>query len=94
MALFTPNAPWGEAAQRVTVLKISMQFASRGSDSDLAALLKGLRRRNIALAIEMGMLRNDKGCGKGEGYMSKDMLTRAMRRIKQAGGRLEYVEVG
>ena len=91
MDLFSPNAPWPRSAQKVSVFKISMQFASRGSESDLAALVAGLRQRKIALGIEMGMLRNDRGCGKGEGYMSKDLLIQGMKRIKQAGGQLEYV---
>jgi hypothetical protein len=89
--LFEPNAPWQQAAAPVAAFKISMQFASRSAEGDLSTLITELQRRHIALAIEMGMLPNDRGCGKGEGYMPTKLLDLAMKRIRRLGGRLDYV---
>ena len=91
MELFQPEAPWQQASSRVAAFKISMQFASRASDADLTALIKDLHRRSMALAIEMGMLRNDRGCGRGEGYMPQDLLSNTMKRIQRLGGQIDYV---
>jgi hypothetical protein len=91
MELFKRDAPWQQASSRTAAFKISMQFASRSTDADLQALIIDLHRRGIALAIEMGMLRNDRGCGKGEGYMPQDLLNSAMKRIQHFGGRIDYV---
>jgi len=91
MELFKPDAPWQLASSRVVAFKISMQFASRSSDADLKTLITDLHRRGITLAIEMGMLRNDRGCGKGEGYMPQDLLNNTMKRIQRFGGRIDYV---
>lgn len=91
MDLFQPDAPWRQSSSKVSAFKISMQFASRASDADLAVLIGDLRRRGIRLAIEMGMLRNDRGCGKGEGYMPKDLPGIAMKRIQRLGGQVDDV---
>ena len=91
MELFGPNAPWAQSASRLSVFMISTQFATRANDKDLATLVGELRRRKLGLALEAGMLRNDKGCGKGEGYIPQNLLKRALTRIQQAGGDLNYV---
>jgi hypothetical protein len=91
MQLFQPDSPWQKGASRVTVFKISMQFASRSNEADLATLITDLRRRRIGLAIEMGMLRNDRGCGKGEGYMQANLPGVAMKRIQRLGGEVKYI---
>jgi hypothetical protein len=93
MDLFKPDAPWTSSASHLGVFMISTQFATRASDADLAALVGDLRRRGIGLALEAGMLRNDKGCGKGEGYMPRNLLTQAVTRIQKAGGNLDYVSM-
>jgi hypothetical protein len=93
MDLFKPDAPWADSASHLGVFMISTQFATRADDADLSALVGDLRRRRIGLALEAGMLRNDKGCGKGEGYMPQNLLKRAVTRIKQAGGSLDYVSM-
>jgi hypothetical protein len=91
MQLFQSSSPWQKSASHVTAFKISMQFASRSKEGDLAALIDDLHRRGIGLAIEMGMLRNDRGCGKGEGYMPAELPGIAMKRIKRLGGEVEYI---
>jgi hypothetical protein len=93
MGLFNPEAPWAKAASRLNVFMISTQFATRATDAELATVVGDLRRRKIALALEAGMLRNDKGCGKGEGYMPQNLLKRAVTRIRRAGGDLNYVSM-
>jgi hypothetical protein len=93
MDMFKADAPWSVGASHLAVFKISTQFATRASDADLAVLIADLHRRNIGVALEAGMLRNDRGCGKGEGYIPKSLLSRAMKRIQQAGGQLDFVSV-
>ena len=93
MDLFKPDAPWTTSAARLSVFMISTQFATRASDDALASLVTDLRRRGIGLALEAGMLRNDRGCGKGEGYIPQNLLKRAVTRIQQAGGNLDYVSM-
>jgi hypothetical protein len=91
MQLFDPHSPWEKSATKVTVFKISMQFASRSTEADLTTLITDLHRRGIGLAIEMGMLKNDRGCGKGEGYMPAKLPGLAMSRIKRLGGEVDYI---
>jgi hypothetical protein len=91
MELFKPGAPWQQASSQVGAFKISMQFATRSSDADLAALIADLHRRGIGLALAMGMLRNERGCGKGEGYMPMNLPDVAMKRIQRLGGKIDYV---
>jgi hypothetical protein len=90
MALFESDSPWRQASSKVSVFKIAMQFAAYSSDADLKALISGLQNRGIKLAIEMGMLQNDRGCGKGEGYMPP---AHAMQRIKSLGGQGDFVAI-
>jgi hypothetical protein len=91
MELFRPDAPWQHAASRLAVFKISTQLVLRGSEADLSTVFADLRRRGIALAMEAPMLRTDRGCGGGEGYMPGGVLDHAMSRIQHLGGRLDYL---
>ncbi len=92
MDLFKPQSPWSHAAQRVAAFKISHQFALRASDQQLATVIGDLRRRHIALAIELGVLEGSSRCGMGvEGYGMPAAVETAAIRIKKAGGQLDYV---
>src|SRR5215469_9921649 len=68
MDLFRANAPWTQAASHVQVFKIYPQFVLSASSADLQTVIIGLQQRNIALALEFGLLTNPSLCGKVEGY--------------------------
>jgi hypothetical protein len=90
MDLFRPNAPWTQAAGHVQVFKIYPQFVLSASDADLRTVIVGLQQRNIALALEFGLLTNLTLCGKIEGYCG-EQIGQAVSRIKALGGTLAYV---
>ena len=56
MDLFKPDAPWSKSAQVVKVFMINGGLVMHQSDEELKAVFSDLKRRNIALAIEMGLL--------------------------------------
>jgi hypothetical protein len=91
MELFTKGSGWDAAASSVRVFKLYPQFLSRASDADLAAVIKGLKERHIALALEFGLLHSSRACGNGiEGYNGPGAL-RAAKRILKLGGILAFV---
>lgn len=94
MDLFKADSPWPNATRRVAAFKISMQFALRSSEEQLTTLIDDLRRRHIALAIEMGLISGPgpNQCGMNiEGYSSPTGPENAAKRIKAHGGQLDYV---
>lgn len=91
MSLFTPDAPWPNAASHVDVFKIYPQWITRATDSDLQRIFAELNRRGIALGLEFGLLTQSDTCGRGvEGFGGPAALG-AARRIKANGGVLRYV---
>lgn len=92
MALFQPNAPWQRAAARVQVLKVSTQFLHRASDEQLAAMIRDLKRRHIALALEAEILVATVACGNGvPGYTTEAVIRKAAQRVSALGGTINYV---
>jgi hypothetical protein len=90
MDLFRPNAPWTQAASHIQVFKIYPQFVLSAPDADLRTVIVGLQQRNIALALEFGLLTSPTLCGKVEGYCG-EQIGPAAARIKALGGTLAYV---
>lgn len=92
MDLFKPDAPWSASASRLKVFKISTQIALHGTDQQLHAIIDDLRRRHIALAVEMGLIVGSDSCGKGvEGYGNPNSVEATARHIKSLGGTIDYV---
>jgi hypothetical protein len=90
--LFSSHAPWEKAAAKVTVLKVSAQFLIRSADDDLAKVFAGLKARNIALGVELGMLSGDGTCGRNvEGYSAPGTPAMLANRVRHLGGDLAYV---
>jgi hypothetical protein len=56
MSLFSPTAPWQQAASHVQVFKVYGDAFSAMSDTDATTLLNDLNRRNISLAMEWPVL--------------------------------------
>jgi hypothetical protein len=97
MNLFQPDAPWSKSARTVRVFMINGGLVMHQSDEELKAVFSDLKRRNISLAIEMGLLsgKDSAGrqvCGVGvEGFAAPDNAKVIANRIQKAGGVLAYV---
>ena len=87
--LFTPAAPWADAAGHVTVFKMYAGMLDL-DDATLTAMFADLKRRHIAFAIEWGPLDEPNRCGIGEGFDGTLGLHYAQR-IRDLGGSLQYV---
>lgn len=91
MTLFTPDAPWQNAAKHVGVFKISTFMASRAPDQDLKRMFSDLDRRGIALALETGFMHSSAACGQGVEGFGGASAVKAVQRIKSLGGKLRYI---
>lgn len=92
MDLFKPDSPWTVSASRLKVFKLSTQIALHGTDQQLHTIINDLRRRRIALAVEMGLIVGSDRCGKGvEGYGNPNSVESTARHIKSLGGTIDYV---
>jgi hypothetical protein len=96
--LFKPDAAWSKSAQQVKVFMINGGLLLRQSDDEVKAVFADLKRRHIALAIEMGLAtaRQDssgrQACGTGVEGMATPNATRVIaERIRKNGGELRYV---
>jgi hypothetical protein len=96
--LFKPDAAWSKSAQYVKAFMINGGLLFRQSDDEVKAVFADLKRRHIALAIEMGLL-SGKGpdakvqeCGVGvEGFGAPDTAKVIANRIQRNGGELAFV---
>jgi hypothetical protein len=88
--LFQDGSQWDTAAENLRVFKIDWAFVDRAPIDVLRKSFEALQKRGISLAWEMGAIPPGKDCGAGtEGYAG-DTENR-LSRIKEAGGRLDYV---
>ena len=92
MALFTRKARWAKAARHVRIFKLYEGWILDDANvSRLRAIVADLRRRKIALAVEVGALPDDT-CGAGvEGFVGREGMPAMARRIKAVGGTVKYV---
>jgi hypothetical protein len=92
MELFEDNAPWQQTASVISGFELSKRFVLEAPDHDLLRVITGLRRRNIALAVQGTPLIASAACGLGvEGHgPPHDMLVVAQR-LHRAGADLRYV---
>lgn len=89
--LFAHPEQWSAAAEQVSVFKIYPQYVNRADDEALKALIDGLGRLHISLALEYGALTNTPRCGQGvEGYNGTN-LGRAVQRLKKLGANLAFI---
>ena len=91
--LFRPGAQWDAAARNIDAFVIYSTWVRHYASSGvLASLIKGLRARGIALAMEVGPLPDPdpSECTGGEGFggvYEIDML----KRIRDLGGRVDAI---
>ena len=92
MELFEDNTRWQQTASVISGFEISKRFVLEAPDHDLLRVITGLRRRNIALALQGTPLIASAACGLGvEGHgPPHDMLVVAQR-LHRAGADLRYV---
>lgn len=98
--LFKPDAAWSKSAQHVRVFMIDAGLLLRQSDDEVKAVFADLKRRHIALAIEMGLL-SGKGpdgkvqeCGVGvEGFGAPDTAKVVANSIEKNGGVVDYIAI-
>ncbi len=87
LSLFSPAAPWQQAASHVQVFKF--YGLDNFSDSALTNMIADLKSRNIALALEWPVL-SSTTCGNGiEGFGGNILPT--LQRIHALGGTLSYL---
>ena len=93
MDMFDEHAPWQGAASQVKVFMVDPDFIIYGDEAMLSRMIADLKRRNIGLAVEMGMLYGDLKCGKMEGYLHPTAPWTLVTRLKKLGGELRYVVI-
>jgi hypothetical protein len=89
--LFAPDAPWQQAASRLTVFKVSTQLILFASDDLIRAAFQTMQRRHIPVAVEIGMVPAGTDCGGGEGYANPGMVDRVGAHLQRLGLRLDYM---
>jgi hypothetical protein len=100
MEMFKPNAPWQNAASHVQVFRLGSVFFHRvGQESnqdEVDAVVAGLKRRHIAIAVEIGAIEIIPGsCPERiqEGYGTLSQARKVIDMIKAAGGEIEYLNM-
>lgn len=88
------DSQWSTARSYIQVLKIYPGMLSLSTDAELSALFSYLQSKNIALAIEWGMLSRDPVTYVGygvEGYAGPTQAASTAARIYNLGGELAYI---
>ena len=89
--LFRPGAKWDEAAGHIDVFAVPSTWVRHySSQSQLVALIEGLRARGIALGMEVGPLPDFDACAKGEGFSGIYEID-LMRKIRDLGGSVDVI---
>lgn len=93
MDLFSPDAPWSNAAAQVKVFKVYTTLLTTFTLDERRRIFADLKRRGIALALEFGPLTRPRGsrCPLGEGFAEEGAAAKYARLIKEADGKLDYV---
>jgi hypothetical protein len=92
--MWMPDAPWQKVASQTKVVLLPPGAILRAKDDDsLRQAFGDMRQRNLALALEMGLLtRTDRCQYKGEGYLDDiQTVKNALERIRRTGGDLRYI---
>jgi hypothetical protein len=92
--LFTPDAPWTEAAKRVDVFEVPTTWVRHYStDEQVRTMIEGLASRGIALSLQLGPLPSpeaSEGCTGGESYGGVYEIE-MMQRIMDLGGTVDVI---
>ncbi len=92
LGLFRRGAAWHEAAKLTNAFVISARFAAFGPEAEVKQVIEGLKRRDIALAVGIGMLSAGRGCGQNvEGYSAPGEPVTIMLRMSRLGADVRYI---
>ena len=93
MELFSPDAAWQEASRHIQVFKLYGEWVyAVATDQQLEQVVTDLRRRGIALAVEIGPLSTE-GCGDGVEGFAQPQWAQIADRIQAVGGTIDYIEM-
>ena len=95
MKLFTPSAPWSEAASHTQVFLVNDivflgDLSGTPSDDQWRQVFADLDRRGIAFALSWGPL-SPEGCGTNSEGFDGDNGVRLANKVKALGGTLKYI---
>jgi len=97
LRMFRPDAPWAKSAGKLQVFQMTNALILHESDDTLKMIFADLKRRHMALGVEMGLLAGLDASGKYicgravEGYAAPDTAKVVAARIKKDGGELDYI---
>jgi hypothetical protein len=99
MDLFSPEAPWPQAASHVKVFKLYGSYLTRAPQEEIERIVEDLKRRHIAIALEVGVMNVGPaathprcgGFGLVEGYGTSEVARVQSEKIKRAGGVISYI---
>jgi hypothetical protein len=99
LEMFTPEAPWQQAAANVKVFKLYASFLGGAPQDQVDKIVADLNRRHIALGLEAGVMNIGPkstnppcgGLGLVEGYGIPAVARNISQKIKKAGGVISYL---
>ena len=93
MDLFKEDAPWQKVAGQIQVFKLYGEWvAYKATDEELKIVIKNLKERGLALAVEAGPLNATPECGHGiEGFAGIEEGINIANRIRNAGGTIHLI---
>jgi hypothetical protein len=99
MDLFSPDAPWQQAASHVKVFMIYGSYLSRAPQHEVDRIVGDLNRRGIPLALAVGVMNVGPrarhpacgGLGMVEGYGVPSLARNQAGKIKRAGGAIRFI---
>ena len=87
-----PDAAWSTVAAHTRIAKLIAGNIENTQQADLKAVIDEVRRRNMALALEIGPLVRTPACGPPtESYGRAGETEAILQRIRGAGGELDYL---
>jgi len=99
MDLFSPDAPWQQAASHVKVFMLYGSYLSGAPREEVEHIVADLNRRHIPIALEVGVMNVGPkatnpacgGLGLVEGYGIPKLARTQSEKIKQAGGSIRFI---
>lgn len=99
MDLFSPDAPWQQAASHVKVFMLYGSYLSRAPQDEVDRIVGDLNRRRIPIALAVGVMNvgpkatNPRcgGLGLVEGYGTPKLARAQSEKIKKAGGAIRFI---
>lgn len=99
MEMFKPDAPWKDAASHLKAFQLPASYLGHAPQDEVNAIVADLNRRHLPLALAVGVMnigpKNTNppcgGLGQVEGYGTPEWAQNISRKIKEAGGTIQYI---